>query len=90
MHSQNREAADEGLLYIYTEGVRIRHRWWFPENTYRNLTPGKFVNAIFDRDSWRRTMDYWLYREGVSDRLGSEDSYVYFEQGLEQNFRSQP
>lgn len=90
VHSQNRKAADEGLKDIYTEGVRIRHRWWFPESTYRNLTPSKFVKAIFDRDSWRRTMDYWLYREGVSDRLGSEDAYVYFQQGFEQDFPTQP
>jgi hypothetical protein len=48
------------------------------------------VKAIFDRESWRRTMNYWLNREGVSDRLGSEDSYVYFEQGFQQNFSARP
>ncbi|HAC17384.1 MAG TPA: hypothetical protein DCF78_02250, partial [Dehalococcoidia bacterium] len=90
VHSQNQDAADEGLRGIYTKGERIRHRWWFPESTYRNLTPTKFVKAIFDRESWRRTMDYWLNREGVSDRLGSEDSYVYFQQGFQQNFSEQP
>ena len=90
VHSQNQDAADEGLRGIYTKGERIRHRWWFPESTYRNLTPTKFVKAIFDRESWRRTMDYWLKREGVSDRLGSEDSYVYFQQGFQQNFSEQP
>jgi predicted membrane-bound mannosyltransferase len=90
VHSQNQEAANEGLSNLYTEGTRIRHRWWFPESTYRDLTPTKFVKAIFDRDSWRRTMTYWLNREGVSDRLASEDSYVYFQQGFEQNFSTQP
>jgi predicted membrane-bound mannosyltransferase len=90
VHSQNQEAANEGLANLYTEGTRIRHRWWFPESTYRDLTPTKFVKAIFDRDSWRRTMGYWLNREGVSDRLASEDSYVYFQQGFEQNFSTQP
>jgi predicted membrane-bound mannosyltransferase len=89
VHSQNQEAANEGLLNLYAEGTRIRHRWWFPESTYRNLTPTKFVKAIFDRDSWRRTMTYWLNREGVSDRIASEDSYVYFKQGCEQNFSTQ-
>ena len=90
VHSQNQKAADEGLKDLYTEGQRIRHRWWFPESTYRNLTPGKIVRAIFDRDSWRRAMEYWLYRKGVDDRLGSEDAYVYFQQGLEQDFSTQP
>jgi hypothetical protein len=90
VHSQNQDASDEGLRGQYTEGERIKHRWWFPESTYRNLTPTKFVKAIFDRDSWRRTMNYWLNREGVVDRLGSEDAYVYFEQGFQQNFSAQP
>jgi predicted membrane-bound mannosyltransferase len=90
VHSQNQDAADEGLRGQYTQGERIKHRWWFPESTYRNLTPTKFVKAIFDRESWRRTMNYWLNREGVSDRLGSEDSYVYFEQGFQQNFSARP
>jgi predicted membrane-bound mannosyltransferase len=86
VHSQNRAAADESLQDAYTEAERIRHRWWFPESTYRGLTPGKFLSGVFDRRAWRRAMDYWLRRDGVEDRIGSEDSYVYFRTDFPQNF----
>ena len=46
----------------YEEGMRIKHRWWFPEETYRNLTLGKFFGSFLDRDSWRTAMDYFLNR----------------------------
>ena len=88
VHSQNRAAADESLRELYTEAERVRHRWWFPESTYRGLTPGRFLSGVFDRQAWRRTMDYWLYRDGVEDRIGSEDSYVYFRTDFPQNFTS--
>jgi hypothetical protein len=31
-------------------------------------------------------MDYWLNREGVEERIGSEDSFVYFQTDFPQNF----
>ena len=77
VHSSNRVAADKGLADVYGKAERIRHRWWFPEYIYRELTPSKFVGAIFDRSAWRRAMDYWLNREGIRERIGSEDSYLY-------------
>ena len=77
VHSSNRVAADKGLADVYGKAERIRHRWWFPEYIYRELTPTKFVGAIFDRSAWRRAMDYWLNREGIRERIGSEDSYLY-------------
>ncbi len=61
----------------FGEGVRIKHRWWFPEQSYRGLTLGKFIKSFGDRDSWRGAMDYFLHRK-VSFRLGSEDAFVFF------------
>jgi hypothetical protein len=78
LHDKNRVDLDPVLAEAYTEGERIRHRWWFPENTYRDLTLGKFFSAFADRDAWRTAMDYFLHRKGVDDRLGSEDAYVYY------------
>ncbi len=86
VHSQNKSAADERLGAEFTEGERMRHRWWFPESTYRNVTPGKVLSGAFDRQTWRKVMDYWLYRRGVEDRIGSEDAYVYFDSDFEQDF----
>ena len=90
VHSRNRQSADEGLADLYGQAERIRHRWWFPEYIYRELTPSRFVGAIFDRSSWRRAMDYWLNREGIRDRIGSEDSYLYFKADVPLDYRASP
>ena len=86
VHSNNHEAVDPSLQGLYTDGERIRHRWWFPEQTYRNLTLERFAKGLIDREAWRGVMDYWLYREGVRHNIGSEDSYVYFAPDFPQNF----
>ena len=78
VHSQNKASVEPLLGDAYDDGERIRHRWWFPEDTYRGLTPGKFVRGLFDRGTWRGGIDYFLYRKGVEDRLGSEDAYRYY------------
>ena len=90
VHSRNRQSADKGLADLYGQAERIRHRWWFPEYIYRELTPSRFVGAIFDRSSWRRAMDYWLNREGIRDRIGSEDSYLYFKADVPLDYRASP
>ena len=82
VHSMNQTDAEPALKDLYTKGELIRHRWWFPENVYRDMTPGKFLAAFADRQAWRDAMDYFLYRKGVRHQLGSEDSYVYFSQDL--------
>ncbi len=90
VHSTNQQWADAGLREAYLQGERIRHRWWFPEHTYRNLTPGKVVSGMLDRSAWRGAMDYWLHRRGVRDILGSEDSYVYFNASMPQDYQGAP
>ena len=90
VHSTNQSWADTGLSEAYLDGERIRHRWWFPEHTYRGLTPGKIVSGLLDRSAWRGAMNYWLNRGGVRDILGSEDSYVYFNATVPQDYRGAP
>ncbi len=77
VHARNAEEASPVLAPSFGEGVRVKHRWWFPEQSYRGLTLGKFVTSFADRDSWRRAMDYFMHRK-LSFALGSEDAYVYF------------
>ena len=84
IHSRNQASADELLADRYTEGMRIKHRWWFPED-YRGMTLGKFMGALVDRDAWRAAMDYFLYRK-LSAELGSEDSYIYFSEDFPAEF----
>ena len=86
VHSNNEGDVTPSLEGLYTEGQRIRHRWWFPEHTYRNVTPGGFVRGLVNRETWRSLMDYWLFREGVRHNIGSEDAYVYFAPHFPQNF----
>ena len=76
-HSNNQASVDDTLSPTYEDAELIKHRWWFPESTYRGVTVVKFFQGMVDRESWRRVMDYWLYREGVRDRIGSEDAYLY-------------
>ena len=90
VHSSNKLSADEGLRQAYSEAERVRHRWWFPEHTYRNLTPGDLLGGVFDRSAWRAVADYWLNREGVRDMLGSEDSYVYFQADVPHQYDGAP
>jgi len=77
LHVNNEKEAESILQDEFGEGVRLKHRWWFPEQSYRGLTLGKFVKSFADRDSWRRAMDYFMHRK-VSFRLGSEDAFVFF------------
>ena len=88
IHRDNRVEASEVLEEQYEAAQRIRHRWWFPENTYKSLTPGKFLGAFGDRTAWRRAMDYFLYRKGVREQIGSEDSYLFISQELPLEFEA--
>ena len=85
VHSNNHTAAENNLSGMYSQGERIRHRWWFPEHLYRGLKPLTVVRAVFDRSSWRSAANYWLHREGIKHRIGSEDSYAYFRLGASQD-----
>ena len=82
VHLNNKSSTDRVLQDAYTEGERFKHRWWFPESAYRDLTVGKFLSSFADRGAWRRAMDYFLHRKGIRDRLGSEDAVAYFANDL--------
>ena len=60
----------------YSEGRRLVHRWWFPER-YRDVKPGTFFETLIDRNRWKGSVDYFLYRK-LANPIGSIDSYVYF------------
>ena len=76
VHSSNKSSMDPVLEEGYTEGQRLKHRWWFPEN-YRGLTLGTFLRSFIDRGAWQRAKDYFLHRK-LGHALGSEDAYLYF------------
>ncbi len=78
VHLNNKAATDDEAPDSYAEGRRFRHRWWFPEDAYRNLTIRKFLSGLLDGDSRRAVMSYLLDREGIRERIGSEDAVAYF------------
>ena len=86
VHSNNEDEVKPSLEGLYTDGQRIRHRWWFPEHTYRNLTLGRLWSGLTNRETWRSVADYWLFREGVRHNIGSEDAYVFFAPDFPQDY----
>ena len=84
LHSKNQPEADPVLAGKYDKGIRIKHRWWFPES-YKGMTLGKFIRALADPGAWGRAIDYFLYRE-LGTPLGSEDAYVYFSRDFPPGF----
>ncbi len=88
VHGNNRDTFNLTVEEGYKEEVRIRHRWWFPEHTYRNLTFGKVARSFADRGAWRRAMDYFMHRR-LGSTPGSEDAYVYIAQDLPQSFEAE-
>ena len=85
VHVQNQEIIEPKLGDKFGEGVLIKHRWWFPEDTYRSVTPRSFVGGLVDRGAWRSITNYLLYRK-LNLPLGSEDAYVYFDKNLSDGF----
>ena len=77
VHSRNKNDADELFKDTFHQGIMIKHRWWFPEG-YRNMDLTKFADATIDTDNWRWILRYFLFRDGVIDRLGTENAYAYF------------
>ena len=77
---QNQSRLQEGLEQELVQVRRFRHRWWFPEE-YRDVTVGKLVGALVDREAWRTVRDYWLFRE-LETPLGSADAYLYYSRAL--------
>ncbi len=86
VHTKNRSGVDAALNDNYTDALKVKHRWWFPEN-YKGLSLRRFIGSLFDRQAWRNVADYFLYRK-LSSPLGSEDAYVYFNNALHQGLEA--
>ena len=77
VHSRNKNEADELLKETFHQGVMIKHRWWFPEG-YRGMSLNKFADSTISINTWRWILRYFLFRDGIVERLGSENAYAYF------------
>ena len=54
-----------------------RHRWWFPEETYREITWNRLTSGILDGSLLREWAQFIWYR-GEPALIASLDSEVYF------------
>ena len=80
IHSNNRISADMTLPEEFSEGITYPHRWWFPEDTYRNLN---IMDHLTSRASLLESLNYWFFRTGVSNKIGSEDGVLYHRRSLD-------
>lgn len=80
INTRNNSKVETDYAEGYTEPRRVQHRAWFPED-YRGVTPKVFWDTIWDRDRWRTSVDFFIYRD-ISGEIGSVDSYVYFNNSL--------
>ena len=80
---RNRQIASEHLSE-YEGPAQYKHRWWFPES-YRGLDPSTIFSSIQERESWRRVVDYFLFRDFPEGRLGSADGLAYFPKNFDTN-----
>ncbi len=87
VHDRNIEKTEALLEDQFTDGQRIKHRWWFPEG-YKGVTIMAFVKGLFDPGAWRTAVDYFFFRE-LATPLGSEDAYVYFSKEFPLDFTPQ-
>ncbi len=76
VNARNESNAAEPLSDGFVQVERYRHRWWFPES-YRGITLSTLGRDIRDRATWKRAIDYWLFRDIGTD-LGSVDAYLYY------------
>ena len=90
VHRNNRQKAAPNIGDEFGEGTLVRHRWWFPEHKYRDLSLGTLVRGVADRSVLRSVFEYFLDRGVVFDDIGSEDSYVYFREGFPADFVPRP
>lgn len=85
VHSQNKIQADAILTDSYSEGILVKHRWWFPENTYRDYSIIKFLRTLTKLNAWQEIAGYFIHRDGVVGQIGSEDAYVYYSKEFQEN-----
>ena len=84
IHEKNNDRVKPELTEQFTEGRRLVHRWWFPENeTYKHpsLSVSTFFDAVIDREVWRTSLDFFLHRK-LDSEIGSVDSFVYFDRDI--------
>lgn len=85
INERNRESFLENSPDHLKENRKIIHRWWFPEETYRNKNIVDLGIQLSDKSRVRTLMDFFIYRR-LNNRLGTISSFVYFHEDLPTTF----
>ena len=85
INERNKELFLEKSPDHLVENRKIVHRWWFPEETYRNKNIVDFAVQLSDKARVRNLMEFFVYRR-MNNRLGMISSYVYFHEDLPNTF----
>ncbi|MGH2585545.1 MAG: hypothetical protein ACRDJE_11580, partial [Dehalococcoidia bacterium] len=74
--SANASAAD-AWPGAYGRGERFPHRWWFPEESYRDTTGPRLWRWLRDPDMWSDWLGFFLHRT-TPYSIGSVDAIAFF------------
>lgn len=85
INERNRESFLEKSPNHLRENRKIIHRWWFPEETYRNKNIVDLATQLSDKSRVRNLMEFFVYRK-MNNRLGTISSFVYFHEDLPNTF----
>jgi hypothetical protein len=85
INERNRESFLEKSPNHLRENRKIIHRWWFPEETYRNKNIVDLATQLSDKSRVRNLMEFFVYRR-INNRLGTISSFVYFHEDLPNTF----
>jgi len=81
IHEGNLDKVSEILDNNYRKPLKIRHRSWFPEEIYRNFEIKDAIKSIF----WKKIFIYMVFNKGIDSKIGSENSYVFYNNNLPLN-----
>ena len=65
----------------FDNGREFIHRWWFPEEIYRDKKFNDLLNIFINMDSLNKVFDYYLHRK-IDKDLGTINAFVFFSKDL--------
>ena len=65
----------------FDNGREFIHRWWFPEEIYRDKKINDLLNIFINKDSLNKVFDYYLHRK-IDKDLGTINSFVFLSKDI--------
>ncbi|MBI20902.1 MAG: hypothetical protein CL780_01480 [Chloroflexi bacterium] len=81
INTRNRVDFLDNLPNNFDYGREIVHRWWFPEEIYRNKDILDLGGLFLSRDTLNKLFDYYIHRK-IDKDLGTINSFVFFSKDI--------